>query len=486
MLRKSTRRKFDNTNIHIITPGARQIAQQSVRSYYPTSKRARLGSVAATVAGVAAGVEAVRRYTTSSTQTENKPKMKTKTRSTQTQNPKRMRTGLPSIYSGRFRTVRPKPNITRGVVFRREDGYTVEDSDGTAEPGAHTSPVGAVYTGVTAIVNNQFQLNVLLSILRVMCKTKGFEFNSPDDYIKDTTNTLLGANEITFHYLLRQNGNNSVLEKSFGVTADSTWWDLANEWFTHMGADAAFQKTGTFLFDKAMIFAKVNDATNSTIVPPVMSLNMRGLKISYSASHTLFIQNRTRDSGGEDNVETIDANPIKGKLYEINTNSLQLSLMGHDPGAAVGTPNFESGRFLIEPQKWTKDGAMQQMMARPPSKAAFRRCSASRNIMLQPGEIKKATVKMAGKDYFDKIFTKFFSPIFAESGSNEWAAHAGKSIIFGFEKCVRTSTVDSSTAYASRIQLGCTTRQYLTVEAHPVRKQAFIAKNITQHIPVLI
>jgi hypothetical protein len=486
MLRRNKRTRAGSSPINVYTPGARALAhsQKSVRAYFPTTKRARFGSAAAAVAGVAAGVEAVRRAVTRGTQTTN-PKVKTKTKETQKSAPKSMY-GLNSLYSGRFRRPRTKPNITRGIVFRREDAFTVEDSDGTAEPGAHTSPIGAVYTGVTAIVNNDFQINVLLAILRVLCRAKGFEFNSPDDLIKDTTNTLTGSNVGSFHYLYRQNGNNSPVDRSFSIGAEWTWWDLASNWFFDMNADTIMQKTGTFLFDKIFIYGKTNDASNVTVIAPLMSLNMRGLKISYNASHTLYIQNRTKDSGGDDNVETVDSNPIKGKLYVINTNSLQLGLMGQNPGVSVGTPNAQSGRFQIEPQLWTKDGAMQQLMARPPSKAAFRRCSAVRNITLQPGEIKKGSVNMTGKDYFDKIFTKFFSPIFAEGGTNEWAAHAGKSIIFGFEKCVRTSAVDSATAYACRLQLGCTNRQYLTVEAHPMRKQPFIAKNITQHIPTIL
>lgn len=384
----------------------------------------------------------------------------------------------PGMYTGRFRKPKRQPNIYNGVVYKREDGFNVSDDDGTATPGAYASPIGSAWTGITALPWFEFPRNVLLSILRKLCAAKGFEFNSADDLVADTMNTTIGTNVGTFHYTYRKSGNNIPVEQSFAIVAGHTWGDLAATWVTNIGT--FITSYGDIHFDKIWIYGKDNDGPNITNLMPVMSLNLTGMKIKYSASHSIFIQNRTKDTGAGESTDAIDTNPLYGKIYIIGNSFLRTNLQSDDPGVAWGVANDQSGRFVIEPQKWTANGNMQQLFSRPVPKAAFNRCYQVSNIRLQPGEIKKATVTMRDTLSFDDLFMKVFLPGYATP--EDMPIKYGKSMVVAFQKVVRTAAVNSSEAYDCRIQLACTTRQYQSIEAIPKRKQAFIAQNIQPEV----
>lgn len=478
MLRHRKRQR-DTTFIEVITPGARELAKRrsSVRSYFNTGKRRFLAPAAAVVgaAGIARTI-ANRVFRTVGTQTNPKPKTQEKN----TQNPKNFveKRYSNGMYSGRFKKGKRKPNVYNGVVMKRETGYNVADDDGTLTPGAYTSPIGCVWTGVTALVSDEFQRTVLLAILRKMCAAKGFEFNSGDDKINDTTQTAVGGSMGSFHYTFRQGGDNTSEERSIAMASTLKWIDLTNLWLADM--KSLFSAYSDIKFDKIWIYSKANDAGNVTNIVPVMALNMIDLKIKYTATHSLFIQNRTKDTDGGDNTDAVDTNPLMGRIYIANGSYVRTNLQGQNAGVDWGRPNQGSGRFVIEPQKWTVNGDSQQLFSRLVPKSAFEDCYKSVNVKLQPGEIKKASVTHKKFVKFDTLFWKAFLPEMVLT--ERFPIQFGKSMVFGFQKIVRTATIDSATAYDSRIQIACTNRQYLAVEAFPVRKQAFIARNLQPEV----
>lgn len=384
----------------------------------------------------------------------------------------------PGTFGGRFRRAKRKPNIYNGVVFKREDGFNLADDDGTQLPGALTSPTGCVWTGVSALVWSQFPRNILLAILRKLCASKGFEFNSADDRIDDTLGGSFAPNSGEFHYIYTSSGTVDPVHRVVQIVTHNTWEQLALDWLNdiagHIGEYADIQ------FQKCFIQPRVDNASdNARILQSVMALNMIDMKISYTATHTMFIQNRTRDTGGGDTTDAVDTNPLMGRIYVVGNSYLKSNLIAAT-GDQWGVANDNSGRFEIHPQRWTVNSDQQQLFSRVVPKSAFSDCYKVANIKLQPGEIKKASVTKSDKMSFDRLFFLAFMPGLATNW--DFPIRYGKSMVMGFQKVVRTAAVDSQTAYDSRIQLACTTRQYLRVEAHPKRKAAFIARNVQPEV----
>lgn len=480
MLRTSKKRQREV--IHVVTPGAQQLATTALRSQ---RRRFNTPSLLVPVVAAASGAglvgETLRRFWRRSSQNP-KPKVTTQNQIeadpiTQGYSRYKMPKKYPGIYSGRFRKAKAKPNVYNGVVFKQETGYNVSDDDGTALPGGLTSPTGCVWTGVTALVWQQFPRNVLLAILRKLCSSKGFEFNSADDKIQDTFSSLTAANVGTFQYIYTQSGAPNPIHRTVNIVVNNTWEDLAQAWLNDMIAHITSYHD--IQFQKCFIQSRVDNVNNYQVPQSVMALNMIGLQISFTTTHTLFIQNRTRDTGGGDTTDAVDTNPLMGRIYMVKGSYLKSDLI-QNTDVTWGVPNDGSGRFIIEPQKWVADSDQQQLFSRVVPRSAINGCYKVANVQLQPGEIKKASVTFKDKMAFNRLFFMAFMPGLATSW--DFPIRYGKSMVVALQKVVRTATVDSQEAYDSRIQIACTNRQYFQIEAHPKRKTAFIPRNLQPEV----
>lgn len=396
--------------------------------------------------------------------------------------PNQKRMPMKHYYTGRFKRPRTKPNVYNGVTWKREQAWTVTDDDGTAEPGSHPSPIGAVWTGVSALTVEDFQVTVLLSILRKLCAAKGLEFNSGDELVSETI-TATGANIASFSYSYINANDGEEFIHSFDVADAQRWIDVANSWQANI--DTNFTTFADYRFNKIWMLTKIDTLGNENSALPILSLSLIDMKISFNCTHAINIQNRTRDSGGSDSTNVIDSNPLKGRLYVIQGSRVNINLQNIGVGGSgviAGHPNRASGRYRWDPQIWT-DPDYQQLFARLVPQAAFDNCYESANVYLQPGEIKRASVSFKREMKFDKLFLKTFLPnAVYGSPTNSYPYQFGRSIMIGFEKVVRTATVDSAEAYASRIQIGVTGKSAMQCEAHPKRKQAFIARNLCPEV----
>lgn len=470
MLKERKRQRGDDFVINIVTPGAQELAKRprKVTEFFKSKKPRFLLPGAVVAAGAGLAVEGARRlYRSFGTQTDPVIHTRTKTK-TKTQKAKR-RTQKAGMYVGRFKKQKKRPSVYNGVTQQMEYGLNVADE---ATPGAGDNQIGCCWVGSTALVHRPFEKLVLLSILREMVNNSGHDFNNGDELVMGTTNTV-ETNTGRLFYGYRQNGDQTVVEREFPILQTAKWNDVVQDWYDDMGT--AISQFTQWNFEYVAVRSNVNTTATSggyLAQMPLYNLNMRGLKVKFSCTSTMFIQNRTQATDGDDSAEVIDTNPLMGKIYVINDTYVNAGMSTQNPGVSWGQPTLDTGYIQLQPNNWTNPQVKQQF-ARPFHHKNFDRCYTSAKITLQPGEIKKNTIAFADHLYFDTLFLKAFMPgLVATANARRYPYHYGKSQMFGLHKVVR-----SGTGTTSKVSLACTLRTYMTVEAQSVKKRPFIAEN---------
>lgn len=373
------------------------------------------------------------------------------------------------MYVGRFRGQKKRPSVWNGVSAQFEYGLNVADE---ATPDAGDNQIGCCWIGSTAIIHRPFEKLVLLSILREMVNNSGHDFNNGDELVQGTVTTIASATgQLKYGY--RQNGDQTVVERSVDIGQTNKWNDVVESWYNDMNTTISNFNQFNFEYVALRVYDQTSGSSGGLISQmPLYNLNMRGLKIKFSCSSTMFVQNRTQATDGDDSAEVIDTNPLMGKIYVINDTYVNAGLSTFNPGVSWGQPTIDTGYIQLQPNNWTNAQTKQQF-ARPFHHKNIDRCYTSAKITLQPGEIKKNTVTFKDYVYFDTLFLKTFMPgLVANANSRRFPFHYGKSQLMAFEKVVR-----SGTATTSKIAIACTLRTYMTVEAQAVKKRPFIAEN---------
>lgn len=461
MLRNRKRQRDEV--LHFVTPGADRLLQRTVRGYRFNRNRPRLlVPISAAVAGAGVIGETIRRGYNRATRAFGSQTTKTKTKNKSTQTPKSL---TMAYYNGRFKAPM-KISPLDGVIYKQEYPLVVTDAQTTG--GAQ---LGCAWVGGTCISRNWFHQTILLAILRKLVRVGGHEFNSGDDRIVQILGSFVNnlAGELKYHY--KSARTNLVSEHQISLESDATWNDVAAKWLSNLRS--VFSTPDEIHFLRVHIIFKVNNNGNNRVMLPSWTLPMIGLKIKFKVSHTLFIQNRTNDSGNGDATDTVDTNPLMGKLYEINSSNIatqQITVQG--PATTnYGVMSPSSGFLNIKPTDWN-EGSARQAWARPFGPKFLKGCKKVSNITLQPGEIKKHRIDFQDNISFDKLWLKVMGP---EVDEDRNPFLYGKSQLIGLSKVVRTNT---SLTAGPPIVLGCTARHFMVAEALPKTKMSFIAENV--------
>jgi len=177
---------------------------------------------------------------------------------------------------------------------------------------------------------------------------------------------------------------------------------------------------------------------------------------------SLTVQNRTKaalDSEGVIellNIDRIDAQPLKGFIYEFNHADPRV----RHGGAAIGstaepfTNQFfnliaSGGINLIR-------GASFEPAQEPLSPKYFANCTKSTNCSLQPGELKKLAFKFDIKMTFVNLMKRLTSATWFTIGTQTfYSGLFGKSQMISLEELLRTPTTNKITlAYERELKIG--------------------------------
>jgi len=133
----------------------------------------------------------------------------------------------------------------------------------------------------------------------------------------------------------------------------------------------------------------------------VATLNLKNEMVHLYSSVKLVIQNRTKGATGTtDNLDVIDAQPLKGKMYYFKKGNPEVREM---PGTTL-IPNTTSllSRWPDNTVKLLSDtsAGYDQQLLNPPSPQFFNNCSKSAVISLEPGDLKEVNISNLTEKYF--------------------------------------------------------------------------------------
>lgn len=139
----------------------------------------------------------------------------------------------------------------------------------------------------------------------------------------------------------------------------------------------------------------------------VAILNMRNEMIHMYSSVKIVVQNRTKGAGvaGENLnfVDTIDAQPLKGKLYYFKKGNPEIRGLDVTSGQPNSTSLFSRwGDNTVKLISDTSIGYNSQMV-NPPSPQYWNNCSKHSNISLEPGDLKDCFLSNTTEKYFSEF-----------------------------------------------------------------------------------
>jgi len=156
------------------------------------------------------------------------------------------------------------------------------------------------------------------------------------------------------------------------------------------------------------IFLYQQDAINPTYAYRlVSSINLKNEKVHLDMKAKFVVQNRTKGSTSENNqLDTIDAQPLKGKMYHFNKS---MPIIRGDQKYGVA-PNMTSllGRWSSTAVNLASDTSVgyDSDVLEPPTPYYFQNCGKSSNISLEPGDMKEVNFSNSIDQYYQTFVQK--------------------------------------------------------------------------------
>lgn len=196
---------------------------------------------------------------------------------------------------------------------------------------------------------------------------------------------------------------------------DDTWEDFAIRI-----SDALIDGVRTYVLSSAagtvafvrqrMMFSQMAIgayAANGTHDLPKRIINASDLILCVSGESYMQLQNRTQAETGGDEIDVVDANPLRGKVYEVNGSLFRFkeiddsvvagNLIEMRANAATGI--IQDGDYVPipgatgAPYSTTNFSGMVQYLTKPPRPEFFRGKVKAAYVRMEPGAIKQSRVK---------------------------------------------------------------------------------------------
>jgi len=186
------------------------------------------------------------------------------------------------------------------------------------------------------------------------------------------------------------------------------------------------------------------------------SLDLQRCKFHLRGVSEIKFQNRTVSVAGENDAESIDNVPIKGKYYFLKnpyplTSTQEVKMQG---------PDLASGVMLARATDMSTDGFKV-----PPPSGYFTNCEKSGSVQVGPGEIKTVKVMSYNETLGCTKFLQKFN-YYGQGSPTPYVSRnqgVGKMIIFAFEKLMRTASSESvKVFYESSQKIACFVTEHPT------------------------
>lgn len=290
-------------------------------------------------------------------------------------------------YVGKFKKSGKKNELAmytaKGFVNTDEIAGTVSDPDCVYLTTASLDPYACIAYAIEAL----YRKLLVKAGLKVSSKGEIIPARAPED-ARDWVIRLLASQEGT--------GADEIIVYRQETTAASSINSLVNTttvlnafmqyssgvlMTTGSGSDSA-----TVELTRLQLYFK-NTATEDMFV---CELDLREETIHYYGKAYVKVQNRTLATGGSADAEDVNNNPLEGRMYYFDGipkckvyESFPINIMGVNRGVQL----VRAAQF----------GGAAVALKEPPLPKIFWNCKSASKIVLNPGDVKKASVKVEGQ-----------------------------------------------------------------------------------------
>lgn len=314
-------------------------------------------------------------------------------------------------YQGKFR----KPTSRVKGLEKLQNYYMSTGTGKNIEIEGKVDDVDCVYVGHSTYCFSEMAANLCTAMLRKLFKKAGFDVEHVHQELPLYSHDNADGFKVQ---LVRLNGDGSKSVAEY-ITVDNdtlnsiaitnTWSGLSQKMFEIIqaaidppGVNAEFESLILYSSDRNGV------ATNWRLAS---ELDLRREKVEMYISSELTVQNRTKTAdGGSTSTDTIDNQPLKGKLYQVRGGIPKMKIQGR-PGLNYIT---DKGVILQQAIDLTPSGLFKE----PPPRSIFSNVTGTSYVSLDPGTIKKTRIAHKYQGYFNYFIQRVLNmTIYTNSGT---------------------------------------------------------------------
>lgn len=306
--------------------------------------------------------------------------------------------------------ISPSKRVKGGFVAKaQQKGFSIH-----FEKGGRVSDTYCAYVGHGTCPQVILRRLMLGCIIKTLIRRLGMSFastNQPlsfltlgDQFIIKYRVNQETATETSITYTLAAN------QPTFQALLDA----VVNAWVVQVQS-LTFESSQDWKLTEALFSAAGSGDLTSVRIP------LESASITFSASSSMKVQNRSVPSTDDDQADEVDRIPLKGKIYRFKGNGTNFK---RSAVAALGEINFEpigekqDGVFTYSAGAAGGVDALKE----PPLAYNFVRCQSTGSIGCDPGEIKTSVVR------YSTTMT-LATMLLLVVGTNESAANANISVL---------------------------------------------------------
>lgn len=270
--------------------------------------------------------------------------------------------------------------------------------------------------------------------------------------------------KIEFYYSDRftNSGNSTTINADTAPTLLSTFtvWEAANpypfktladfgQWYRdNIFLNANFYDNTSKYLSHYRIFTRDNDTANDVAQNLI---NIADQYVHVFSTSTFTLQNQTVADGGTGDAATstdrVDTNPIHGKMFMFNG----FMPIIRDHNDAEPYPALHGADLAMTDGNGNNDGVLCPRVNPtlgwrvPPNPDMFTNCTRMRHVMMQPGQMKKGSVRFSYKGTINNLIRRIMNTcgiISPNVGSivTQNNRRIGNCVLFAMEKVMRTGS----------------------------------------------
>lgn len=397
-------------------------------------------------------------------------KQEKRTKSFEKSNPRRMAKSVKTgYYQGGFKT--PKRVPKKGSPALALGYKAMKEVQGTAKG------TDVVYAGSSTLDLDTLSQVVAVAILRKLFKKGGVDVT--DAGIPLRLNATTDTNSVGYMV-------NRIVVAADGATTTQRYQTVIGETLLTLAANCGLKSEIT---DYAY---GTSGGITSTIELGVMdtytigadstfrlkaNLNLRNEIVHVNMQSTINIQNRTKGANETgDNVDVVDNQPLKGKMYVFKRANPSVKIQTDTPGVISDTDSLFSRWGLLGGgvKLFSDDTAgFPSDLKEPPQPHFFTNCAKVAYVNLEPGMIKEHTIFNRHVMYYERFVRSLAWYNGADGSRRQTIADC---VLFGLEERINTGSANKvSLAYEAQN----TTSAFLKTGPAPTIKAGFSQQNFS-------